>query len=593
MNSELVFSVKEIFSEYLKKASGSSGFNYTYHIPAYQRGYKWSSDPNGAVSILLNDLNEAYLTFKSQGHKEYYLQYITLKKNEVAKHLEVIDGQQRLTTLSLLISVYTLILDIPNLAEDKLDYAIRGTFFDDHVYDRGKLLKLLNTPWEPESGLMLEKPINTQDIFYIYQAAIRINSFINNIDEDELMPFYDFILNKVKVIVNVVDRHVVSEKVFSNLNSNKVALTEAELIKGLLITRVSREHLQENSGMNYREMLEFRMVIGRQWDEISRWSSIPEVKSFYFPDTSGIYGLLKLVAASFETKENKVDQTVADKDYPLFNFFHKLGKVTDTFKRICEFAASLRDWYDETDDYNMLGFCFFARGNSHKRTQLLSKGFVSKKHKFRTYLLEEVISLLPEKPAKDLYYHLDDNDIHHILLGISVFIKGRSVRFDFFSYINEKWSLEHIFPQKPEGKGKMLNDEDKTRIIEILDIAATDKIKKILQRKERTEEQKQVYYEALKGESFLNSIGNMCLLTSEDNSSNGCGFFNDKRTNILNLISEGSFVPRHTFEVFSKMIIANDPGNFLHWTKKNIEQHTAHIQKRIDEIKDQLKNENR
>jgi hypothetical protein len=85
----------------------------------------------------------------------------------------------------------------------------------------------------------------------------------------------------------------------------------------------------------------------------------------------------------------------------------------------------------------------------------------------------------------------------------------------------------------------------------------------------------------------------MCLLTSEDNASNGCGFFNDKRANILRLISEGSFVPRHTFEVFSKMVIADNPGNLLHWTKRNIEQHTESIQTKIDEIKDQLKNEDR
>ncbi|MDB5022873.1 MAG: domain containing protein [Mucilaginibacter sp.] len=593
MNSELVFSVKNIFSEYLTKTSGSSGHIYNYHIPAYQRGYKWSSDPHGAVTILLNDLEEAYSTFRSQGHKEYYLQYITLKKNEKSRHLEVIDGQQRLTTLSLLISVYSLILDIENLAENKLEYAIRGSFFNDHIYNRENLSELLNTPWDQDKGLMLDEPINNQDVFYIYSAAKRINTFIGAISEDELKAFYEFILNGVKIIVNVVDRHVVSEKVFSNLNSNKVALTEAELIKGLLITRVSREHLQKSSGMTYREMLEFRMVIGRQWDELSRWTAVPEVKSFFFPDTSGIHGLLKLVANSFESPDNKLDQTMTEKDYPMFNFFHKLGNVSETFERIREYAASLHDWFDETSDYNLLGFCFFAKGNSSKRNQLLLKGFKSKKKVFRKYLLREVVRLLPQKAAKDLYYHLDDNDIHHILLAMSVFLKGRTVRFDFHTYIDELWSLEHIFPQSPEGKKKKLNQEDKDRIIEMLGDSATDKIRKVLQKKERTEDQKQLYYEALGKEPFLNSIGNICLLTSEDNASNGCGFFNDKRTNILNLISEGSFVPRHTFEVFSKMVIADDPGNLLHWTKKNIEQHTESIQTRIDEIKDELKNEDR
>jgi hypothetical protein len=65
------------------------------------------------------------------------------------------------------------------------------------------------------------------------------------------------------------------------------------------------------------------------------------------------------------------------------------------------------------------------------------------------------------------------------------------------------------------------------------------------------------------------------------------------KTNILQLISDGSFVPRHTFEVFSKMVISKNPGDLLHWTKKNIEQHIDYIQTRIDEIKQELKDENR
>jgi Protein of unknown function DUF262/Protein of unknown function (DUF1524) len=593
MNSELVFSVKEIFVDYLVKMSGSAGNHYIYHIPAYQRGYKWSSEPNGAVSILLNDLSEAYHTSLPQGHKEYYLQYITLKKNNRSRYLEVIDGQQRLTTLSLLLSVFSMRLQIRNIAKDKLEYAIRGSFFNDHIYHPDSLEELINTAWDDERGLLLKKPVNTQDIYYIYKAAKRIDQFLEEFEGDQVVSFYDFILRSVKLIVNIVDGHMSSEKVFSNLNSNKVALTEPELVKGLIITRVSRELIQKSSGMTYREMLEYRMVIGRQWDEISRWTSEPSVKSFYFPDTEGIYGLLRLVAESLETKDNKLSKKADSKDYPMFNFFHRLGDVALTFERVKEFAASLRDWYDETDDYNLLGYCYFARGNSSKRNGLLLRGFKTGKKSFRRSLLKEVVNLLPTKNTGELYYHLDDNDIHRSLLALSVFIKGRSVRFDFHIYVDQHWSLEHIFPQSPEGKNKILNQEDKNRIIEMLGDLASKKVLSVLNKRERTDEQKQIYYEALEKEVYLNSIGNICLLTSGDNSSNGCGFFEEKRKNVLRLISEGSFVPRHTFEVFSKMLIRDNPGNLVHWTKENIQQHIHYIQTRLEEIKEELKYENR
>ena len=81
----------------------------------------------------------------------------------------------------------------------------------------------------------------------IFTVLVSFESFINSFSDIENMclselleDFYVYLLNNVKIIVNSVEKHIESETVFKNLNSNKVPLTEAELIKGLLITKVGR-----------------------------------------------------------------------------------------------------------------------------------------------------------------------------------------------------------------------------------------------------------------------------------------------------------------------------------------------------------------
>jgi hypothetical protein len=76
----------------------------------------------------------------------------------------------------------------------------------------------------------------------------------------------------------------------------------------------------------------------------------------------------------------------------------------------------------------------------------------------------------------------------------------------------------------------------------------------------------------------------MCLLTDKDNAANGCGFFDEKRANILARIRKGSFVPKHTFDVFSKMVFDEEPGDFERWTNDNITNHSSVIKTLIENI---------
>ena len=192
--------------------------------------------------------------------------------------------------------------------------------------------------------------------------------------------------------------------------------------------------------------------------------------------------------------------------------------------------------------------------------------------------------MLPENIENLSYGNNQDDEMHRVLLALNVFSSGSTNRFNYHRFIIEKWTLEHIFPQTPEGKGQKLKEKDKEEILEMLGDKVTPKIIQVLKKAERDSNEKDTYQIALKEAKSLNSIGNMCLLTDKDNISNGCGFFDEKRSNILARIRKGSFVPKHTFDVFSKMVFETNPGDFERWTNANIVEHVECIKKEINTL---------
>jgi len=577
---ELIFNIADIFDSQSQSGCLSQYNAKKYHIPAYQRGYKWASSTNGAVSILLNDLWNAYDKAKNSDRKEYYLQYITVKpiKIEGDECLEVIDGQQRLTTLSIIISVITSILENSNITSGKLGYAIRDNFFNDHIYRKDDLLKLVSISWEKH----IEQNVNfnKQDIFYLYSATKKSHStFSSKPFKNNLSDFYTYLLEHVMLIVNSVESHIDSETVFRNLNSNQVPLTESELIKGLLITKMGRQSNTDHK-RNFQEIVEIRSNIGKHWDELSTWSNRPDINSFYFNNhQDGMYQLLKLTAIYLDNGKQKQLKRSSSKDFPLFNFFLEYDDFSDSYQKLLEIKNKLDNCFSNNELYNLIGYNRYAKGTNHNTLEYL---FDLLKLSNKNILIEKLKgdkgAILNDITLEEISYSDSPESIHQILLALNVFVEGQNeLRFNFYSYEKQKWTLEHIFPQTPEGVRNVLKKEDRKAIKDFLGDALTDEIKQVLDKEERDSNEKELYQKALKENPELNSIGNMCLLTGADNSSNGNKFFNEKRENMLKLIQKGSIVPKHTFDVFSKMFEGADINNMTVWSVNDIKAHYAHI----------------
>lgn len=601
MNSDLIYPVRMIFSSDSESGALNSLEAKAFLIAPYQRGYKWSAGSEGAVTKLLDDI---YGAFKA-GSKEYYLQYITTKTHKLHDEivLEVIDGQQRLTTLTLIFSVFSFSCKRDDLSftKNKLRYQVRenvSLFFNDFIQDN--ITPLFYTKWE---NFIQEYPHNDeQDIYYLFHAVKSIYEFSKK-KEAELFDFANYIADNVKIILNNVSNSVSSEKIFNNLNSNKVELTDVELVKGLFLTRAPREKVF-NRVKTYQQISDERAAVGRQWDDLVGWANSEEIKSIFFSkDKDPVHAFLSFQATSHGL-HHEVNKSAR---YMLFNFFLNqlnTGKSTAAsfFAELNSFKMILDNWHRDDEIFNFLGFIVYCKGSNFKLDEiypLLKLTIPEVKNQLRI----KALSLLPDDVEK-LDYNEHDHGLHAVLLALSVFFNNS--RFNFRIFALEKWSLEHIFPQKSDHLPDSMYERDVALLRSLMQIPLEQKemliktygdfdleIYQCLVEKISTlpakllENEKQMLYKFISSGS-LNGIGNMALLSSPDNSSNSNGMFFAKRHNLIRRISKGSFVPKHTYDVFSKLLSDKMDKDTSVWTKQDMLAHGEWVVDKIKELRKTL-----
>ncbi|WP_183576106.1 GmrSD restriction endonuclease domain-containing protein [Mucilaginibacter sp. X5P1] len=607
MYNELVFSTALIFDNTtLDGALGRHGAG-KYFIAPYQRGYKWKSDKDGAVTQLMTDLLAAF----NKDSKELYLNYITTQVNKFEGEtvLELIDGQQRLTTLTLLYAVIAGMTgnEEINAASNKLSYQIRkkvSQFFSTYIYDPQQVPELFSQSWE--TFVETHPYDNEQDIYFLFHAVRHIFDRLSELGDDlTILKFADYIGEHVKIILNNIEGNINCEKIFSNLNNNKVELTDVELIKGLLLTRSSRA-VTGSRQLGYKQVLEIRALLGRQWDEIAAWTAEPDISALYFSgETPPIEQLLRFLAvvSGYQPEKDK------ERKYALFNFFQNAinddaGQAAGLFNELKIIKQILNNWYGHPAVYNTVGFLFHARDSGYILTDL--KGLLKSPIKTVEQKIRRLaFAIIPENIA-ELDYQYDKAKIHRVLLSLSVFHNKDKVRFDFTAYNAGSWSLEHIFPRSPDVLPDRLEQKDIELINQLMTVKFDDlkrikekipnlkmkefhTIKRKLSRSscELVPEEKMLIYRLIKTDK-LNKMGNMALLTGGDNSSNSNGMFSKKRHNIIARISAGSFVPKHTYDIFSKLISAKMTTDNISWTENDIDNHQIWMVEKVEIIRKDL-----
>lgn len=560
-----------------------------YYIGAYQRGYKWKSlGPNDQVPQFLTDIYEAFETNTA----EYYLQYITVKKNDEHKNwLEVIDGQQRLTTISLLFYSFATHFGFENITKDIVQYERYKDrkIFDDVIgYDNQT----------PEIAALLKRH---QDLYYIYHAKVCIASFLELLTENEANGFYDYCRQKVKIIINLEDEMTAAEEIFSNLNDNKVDLTNYYLIKGLLFTKSTRPEHQKKQ---FVEIQEQRNRIARNWDEIDNWLQNVVHNQLFFHNYKtigkdekniGINSLLNALKPQVGSDTpnipllrnfyDKLQETTdkASDDYALFNLYNANLKTQEKAEEklldIHQTSKRLKNWYANNELYHLIGYYICTRG---KLDEILHLGISDLKQNLYGHLKNTL--QLKGRKIEHLNYEDDKGFLNVLFLALNVFVLRNhqdklvldyTQRFDFNSFRTNNWSIEHIYPQNPdcsEADYEEYYDWFSNVKFEERNAPLANKIKnkEALTANELRESVRQDIDE--------HQLGNLALLTSGSNSTLKNYIFPRKRKLLLNLISSGSFVPQHTINAVTKLlhnVDENDPAitfgnNLTEWNQEDI-----------------------
>ncbi len=251
-------SKKIIGAEYPLAKIFSSDFEYV--IPSYQRPYAWTVDE---ASELFDDLYDFY---KSEPEEGYFLGSIVLIKQESVPYAEVIDGQQRLTTLTMLLSALASILkgnrrdtlskyiQEPGNEFEGLDPKPRLTlrerdkdFFSKYV----QALKFKELSELDEKGLNNESQVNIQNNSRLFLK--RIAKELHN-DAQQIKEFVAFLLQRCFLVAVSTPSQQSAFRVFSVMNSRGLDLQPTDIIKADIIGQLATDKERDEYNERWEDM---------------------------------------------------------------------------------------------------------------------------------------------------------------------------------------------------------------------------------------------------------------------------------------------------------------------------------------------------
>ena len=207
------------------------GARKRFIIPVYQRNYDWK---NEHCKQLYNDLIKIV---KQKRHSHFFGSIVSVS-DTFGKQSEylIIDGQQRLTTVSLiLLAMYKLIITNTIIPQNK---NLASQIFEDFLVDK----------WEPEEKRIKLKPIkndktafeklfeNDDELILDSNLTINYNYFYNRIQKEEISidELYDalFKLEIINILLNKDDN---PQLIFESLNSTGLDLSEGDKIRNYIL----------------------------------------------------------------------------------------------------------------------------------------------------------------------------------------------------------------------------------------------------------------------------------------------------------------------------------------------------------------------
>lgn len=360
--------------------------NINFYIPSYQRGYRWKSRQ---VCQLIDDIN-AFTPTESTPF--YFLQALAVAKDTENNRVNVVDGQQRLTTLKLILGEKS--------GELPIDYAREANQALDKYF------------------MNMAKDVIEEKLVKI--GPERRTEFCKKIKECCKFLYYE--VEKAKEL-----------STFNDLNSGKIPAKDSELVKCVMLT------LGDDEASNVTK------ARADEWDDIERMLNNNSFFSFITPrntwkEDDGMTVLLRY-AGLIPTKTEQEEE--------VFPFLTRIldelktkSRVT-IWKMIYSAFYRLSEWYNDPLMYHAFGAVVHQRNNKDI------------KPKTRKEILDAIEKKAEYKPKEDKndYSNWGEDLFNYLLLSNVAFCWKRwPYRYSFEMHRQvEAWSIEHIFARNQKN----------------------------------------------------------------------------------------------------------------------------------------------
>jgi len=541
-----------------------------FFIPAYQRGYRWTDQQ---VKELLEDIYK----FRPKNEEWYCLQPIVVKEREKGEW-EVIDGQQRLTTIFLIIHYFNeMWIGKQKISEPEIKYETRDASF--------KFLKEMSVG-EDDHVLITSENI---DFWHISKAYETIHEWVKTKKHFDNNNFQSMFKEKTKVIwYETVESD--TEQIFTRINSGKIRLTNAELIKALFL---NSSNFKTNNAADEDKIRLKQLEIASEWDFIEYSLHNDEFWLFVNKDENEkdtrIEFLFELLVGK---PENKDDDTYTFRKYSDKFKDHSEKEIGDNWKEIKRYFQILQDWFDDRVLYHKIGY-LVTIGEDIK--ELIKEYQSNTKESFLVSINEKITSKFTNIQLDEI--EKGNGNIRSILLlhNIQTMLnnKKENSRFPFNRYKKEKWDIEHIHAIASEAKVKDDIEEQKRWLKDNYEENDSNKNEDLEKRIDALlkggattkDENFQEIIEYVLGEED-NRLRNLCLLDEGTNRAYKNDSFKKKRKKIIEREKKGTFIPICTRNVFMKYY-SEELIQLGQWSEKDREAYLNDIKDILTRLREQ------
>ncbi|HDS1818614.1 TPA: DUF262 domain-containing protein [Pseudomonas putida] len=562
-----------------------------FWIPAYQRGYRWKPLQ---VTQLLEDVREFSRRRNPQPEDFYCLQPLVIKATAQGQ-LEVVDGQQRLTTLLLILRHFN----------ERLAEKYRQKLFTLNYETRPELLAFLEDPNEADAD-------SNVDYFYLFNALKTIEDWFSR-RAHEVDEIKTALLNKTRVIWFELDAQDNAVDAFTRLNVGKIALTDDELIRALFLKR---------GDCTEPDTAARQLKIAHEWDQLEKALQADEFWFFLSNQqgrTQNRIGLLFDLVAKADGVGNEAGQDEHGVFHAYSRKLKESGATSKEWLRIKQTFMMLEEWFEDRTLYHIVGFLIHHGmdvADICKLSQQTTKSAFERKLRkevfARTVGDEDLDTLKPEalhlcisERLKELEYGRHSAAIRSLLLlfNLATLLDSprSNLRFQFDSFKNGEWDIEHvrsIASSRPlrlhdqlswlnlcAGYLEALRPEEKAGLASQLLSGIQAFIKQ--SKKSHSDEAFEALYKKLL--AFFQEtdeaptdhrICNLALLDKATNRSYKNAVFAVKRKALLALDQSGIFVPLCTRNVFLKCY-SPQADNLMVWDKDDRDTYQAEINRAL------------